>query len=539
MAKIENFRLNIWSVFTITLALLITVPILFILLSLAEKSDKTWQHIVYTLLPRYLWHSSLLTSGVALLSVVGGLSTAWLVTAYEFPMRRYFEWLLALPLAVPTYIVAYIYAVMTGYTGVFSDICRYFGWANAFPLDIMNLGGAIFIISFVLYPYVYLINRSVFLLQSQSIIEVSRVLGKPMWYAFFKVALPLARPAIAASVFLITMDVLNEYGAVKYYGVTTFTTGIFKAWFSMGNVHAAIKLSAVLLIIVVLLVWFERKVRAGQKYASNQPSYKVLQRKKLSHLPGVLAFFVCLIPTLLGFFIPVGQLLVWTLGSYQEVVHNDFWHWVLNSLWLAVVAAFVTVSIAIIISYTLRLHTHPFINVLANIANMGYTVPGAVIAIGVMVSFLGFDKSLKSLFNHLGWQMGLLLSGTAISLIFAYLVRFLAVAYHPITSGFEKSAKSVDEASQSLGASSIKTLFRITLPTLKWPIATAYILVFVETLKELPLSIILRPFNFDTLAIKAYELANEELIQLAAVPSLIIVLFSAISVLFAIELLEN
>ncbi|MCG8604919.1 iron ABC transporter permease [bacterium] len=539
---IRGVRLNLngWSVTTCLVVLGVSTPILFVLASLFQASSDVWRHVVNTLLPAYIANSVLLVLGTGALTFLLGVSTAWLLTVYRFPGHRIFEWALILPLAIPTYIVAYTYAGMLDYTGPLQSILRGALGANAgLSVDIMSLPGVILVVSIVLYPYVYVITRASFMQQSSSVFEAAQILGRTRAQMFFQIALPLARPAIVAGLLLVAMETLNDYGAAKYYGVSTFTTGIFRAWFSMGDSDAAIRLCAGLMVFVLLLITLERLQRGKAKFENAASHYRPIRKQALSGWNAKTASLVCFLPLALGFLFPVAQLVFWSYQTGSSVLNHEFMTLLLNSFVMAAAAALLTVLVALVIVYSVRLHQSSIMQHLSKIAILGYSIPGAVIAIGVMLPFARIDAFLSSISAQLDGARGLFLSGTLFMVLFAYLVRFLALALNPLESGFEKSCSRLDEASRSLGTSPLRTLFTINLPLIKSALLAAVILVFVDVLKELPLTLILRPFNFDTLATRAFELASDEMVAESANAALVIIAVGILPVVVVNKLLTR
>jgi iron(III) transport system permease protein len=539
---VRGIRLNLngWSVATCLAVLAVLTPIMFVLASLFQAPSDVWRHIVNTLLLTYVTNSVLLVVGASALTLLLGVSTAWLLTVYRFPGHRLFEWALVLPLAIPTYIVAYTYAGMLDYTGPLQTILRNsFGATAGFSMDIMSLPGVIFVISVVLYPYVYVITRASFMQQTSSVLEAAQILGQTRRQTFFKVALPLARPAIVAGLLLVVMETLNDYGAAKYFGVSTFTTGIFRAWFSMGDADAAIRLCAGLMVFVLFLVTLERLQRGKAKFDNAAGNHRPIRRQRLSGWKANAAFLVCMAPLALGFLFPVAQLVLWAYQTGVSALNQEFLALLLNSFSLATAAALLTVLVALVIVYSVRLHRTSMIRPLSKLAILGYSIPGAVIAIGVMLPFARLDTFLSAVAAQLDGSPGLFLSGTLFMVLFAYLVRFLALALNPLESGLEKSCKQLDEASRSLGTSPLRTLLRINLPLIKGALLGAVILVFVDVLKELPLTLILRPFNFDTLATKAFELASDEMVAESASAALVIIAVGILPVVLVNKLLTK
>lgn len=543
-ARTQNFiskYLSGWGLASILLVAVIGLPVYTLVFEfITGSSDEAWIHIRDTVLADYVLNSLGLVITTGILTLVLGVSSAWVVSVCEVPFRKYFEWLLILPLAIPTYIAAYTYAGIFDYTGPVQYLfSRVFG-VDYMYFDIMNFWGVSVVIALVLYPYVYVVARSSFMNQSASLFEAARVLGSSSSTAFFRIALPIGRPAIIAGLSLVLMEVLNDYGAVKYFGVNTFTTGIFRAWFSLGSAGAAINLSGLLLVFIVILLSAERLQRGRTRIDEGARTGKRIKRYKLKGWKLFAALSACLIPLVFGFFIPFTQLLFWSVSTIAEVFTTDFFILMLNSFGLALMSAFLAVLFALIILYTVRVHKVKFYSLLAKVAPLGYSIPGAVIAIGIMIPLLTFDKQIISLFESLGWQNpGLILSGTLFAVTFAYVVRFLMVAISPIDAAFKKVGTELDDAAKSLGAGSRRTLWKINFPLVKSAALSGFILVFVDILKELPLTLILKPFNFHTLSTKAYQLASDEMVVESATPALIIVLIGVVPIIILNRLMSN
>ncbi|EKB49574.1 ABC transporter permease [Cecembia lonarensis] len=531
---------NKWTGYSILILLLVATPLFTIFFKLFDKPGGSWEHIANNLLFGYFQNTIFLLIGVAVLTFLLGVSTAWLVSNYEFPGRRYFEWLLILPLGFPGYIMAYTYVGILDYTGPIQVFLR-----NNFDIqvkgsliDIMNLPGAIFILSITLFPYVFLITRSSFLQQSKTLQEASFLLGANRFTTFFKVALPMARPAIVAGIALAAMEVLNDYGTVKYFGVNTFTTGIFRAWFSMGDASTAIYLAAILMVFVFVILYLESIQRGNRQYSSSNGSQKPTARVHPSIGKKLLYSAICLTIFLLSFLFPFLQLLNWVSMTYHKVVNQDFFLLIYRSFGLAAVTGFSIVVFSVILLYALRLSPFKWVKNITKVATLGYAIPGAVIAVGVMIPFIALDKWIYS--NLITSQTaGLFFSGTLFALVFAYIVRFMAVGYNPVEAGFQKIGIHVNEASRLLGVRSTKTLWKIDLPLIKTSLVSGIILVFVDVLKELPLTLILRPFNYQTLATKAFDMATNEMIAESANAALIIILTGIIPIIFLNRLIRK
>jgi len=509
----------------VTIAWVLALPILVIVGYLFLGSMSVWQHLLSTVLTDYVANSLALLVGVSFGTLLIGVPTAWLTSVCEFPGRKFFTWALLLPLAFPAYIIAYTYTGLLDFAGPVQSAIRDLtglGYGDYWFFEIRSLGGAIAMLSLVLYPYVYLLSRAAFLEQSTSSLEVSRTLGYTPWKSFSQLALPLARPAIIAGLTLALMETLADYGTVQYFGVSTFTTGIFRTFYGLGDTAAAAQLAAVLLSFVTLLIVLERYSRRKARYFS---SAEQRTRPKLIALGKYQwpAFFACFIPLLLGFLIPGGTLLYWALGQ-AEFVASDFIELSWNSFSLAFTAALIAVVLSLILAYAKRLHDKRHINTAVAVARMGYALPGTIIAIGVLIPLAWLDHQVINLVKVVfGVDLGLLLSGTLFALLFAYTVRFLAVSIGAVQTGLDKIKPSLDFAGRSLGCAPIEVLKRIHLPLMRSSVLTALLIVFVDVLKELPATLILRPFNFNTLAVRAHELASDERLIDAAPASLMIV----------------
>lgn len=531
MTKTTTYWWSKWTGSAIIILLLVLTPIFTIIIKLFEKPGEHWGHIVSNLLPSYFSNSFILLVGVALFTFLIGVSMAWLVSIYEFPGRKYFEWLLILPLAFPSYMMGYSYVGILEYTGPIQAFLR-----NNFDyhikgaiVDIMNMPGAIFILSISLFPYVYVICRASFMRQSNQLQEAALLLGSNRIRVFSKIALPMARPAIAGGIALVGMEVLNDYGTVKYFGVDTFTSGIFRAWFSFGDINTAIYLSAILTLIVLVLIWLENLQRGSRVWTSqsesSKPTLRINTRFKSTRW---LYTSLCTVVLLISFIFPLLQLFYWVSLTWRNVINTEFFLLILRSFSLAIGAAIAIAALSIVLLYAIRLSPLKWTRYIARTASLGYAIPGAVIAVGVMIPMMKIDRFIIWLSSN---QSGMILSGTLIILVVAYIVRFMAVGYNSIDAGFQKTGPAVNEVARSLGASPIRTLLKIDLPLIKNSIAGAILLAFVDILKELPLTLILRPFNFHTLATKAFDMATNEMIAESANASLIVVLTGIIPII--------
>ena len=532
-------RLGALGGIALAIGVLLALPVLFVVSSVFREANETWAHLAATSLPAYAVNTVVLLVLVAWGVVSMGVLSAWLVTAYRFPGRDLLEWTLMLPLAMPAYVMAYAYTDWLQFTGPVQSALRALtGWRAGeywFP-EIRSLVGAAAMLSFALYPYVYLIARTAFHEMPRSAVEAARLAGHGPWAAFFRVVVPLARPAIAAGASLALMETLADFGTVSYFALEVFTTGIFKAWFSMGDVVAAAQLSSCLLAFVVLLLALERASRSRAAYHSIAPR-KPVPPVRLRGGAAALALLACGAPVCFGFLLPAILLGTLAWGERAAYLGARFAALVANSFSVAGLTAVIAVILATLMAYAGRLTRSRAVGATNRLAGLGYAVPGAVVAVGVLVPLGRIDNALADAIESLfSVKTGLLLTGTAVALVYAYLVRLLAVALQTTEAGLTKITPNMEHAARSLGASAGATLFRVHIPLLAGSLATAALLVFVDVLKELPATFALRPFNFDTLAIEAYNLAKDERLAEAAVPSLVIV---AVGLLPLVYVLKN
>jgi iron(III) transport system permease protein len=532
------FWWNKWTGLFLLIFLIISIPLFTIVFHLFDSPGEAWGHMRDNLLKSYFLETITLLAGVSVCTLILGVTTAWFVSNYEFPGRRYFEWLLILPLGFPAYLMAYAYTGLLDYTGLVHTFIRDTLHINLHGrlFDLMNMPGAIFILSVSLFPYVYLISRTSFLQRSKTYQEASSLLGSGKWATFFKVALPMARPAIVGGIALAGMEVLNDYGTVKYLGVNTFTTGIFRAWFSMGDATTAIYLSAILLIFVFGILYLESWQRGSRKFSAAASSRKPLTRYSPSLAVKILLTTGFTFVFFLSFGLPLLQIVHWVSLTYSKVINQEFFRLIWHSFALATGSGVLIVICSVIILYAVRLAPFKWMKNLAKITTLGYSIPGAVIAVGIMIPLLTIDKWF---IQAIGSHIGLLLSGTVFALIFAYMVRFMAVGYNSIESGFQKIGPQVNEAGRILGAGTYSTLWRVDLPLIKTSILGGILLVFVDVMKELPLTLILRPFNFHTLATKAFDMATNEMIPESANAALVIILTGILPVIFLNRLIRR
>ena len=509
-------------------ALLVGLPVASVGLNLfAGGTSSTWTHLVNTVLPEYILNSLWLCLGVGCGVGLLGVATAWLTAMHDFPGRRLFSWALVLPLAMPAYVMAYVYTDLLQFVGpVQTTLRETFGWAHGdywFP-DIRTLPGAMLMFVCVLYPYVYLLARSAFLERASGMLEAARTLGMGPWRAFFAVSLPLARPAIVAGVALALMETLADYGTVAYFAVNTFTTGIYRAWFSLGDRIAAAQLAAMLLGFVLFLLMAEKISRGRARYNNTTGRNRPMAGARLNGIRAALAFLACAVPLLLGFVLPAILLLKMALTEGDAQFGQRFLVLSRNSFVLAGITAMIAVFLALIMAYGARLSKTAFANGLNRLVGLGYAVPGAVIAVGVLIPVTRLDNWLAGEWEvWFGHNPGLLLTGGIAALIYAYLARFLGVALHTVETSLAKITPNMDDAARCLGLGQGETLRRVHAPMLRGSLLTAGLLVFVDVMKELPATLVMRPFNFDTLATQTYTLASDERLAEASTAALAIV----------------
>lgn len=516
------------------LALLLCVPIALLFGQSLVASSDVWLHLWETVLGDYVSNSLLLAMGVATGTLLLGVPTAWLTASCEFPLRRTMSLLLMLPMAMPAYIIAYTYTGLLDFAGPVQSWIRGLtglGYGDYWFFEIHSVGGAICMLSLVLYPYVYLMARAAFLAQPAHLLEASRLLGESPGRSFYRLSLPLARPALAAGVALALMETLADYGTVQYFGVSTFTTGIFRTYYGFGDEGATAQLAMVLLGFVLCLYTLERYSRRRIPYHSSAEGGKGSKRLELGSVGRVLIPLLCVLPPALGFFLPVGLLASWSLESL-EWQQPEFFELAWNSFSLAAMASLLSLLLALLLAYAQRLQKSPAVSWAVQFASMGYALPGTIIAIGVMTLLAWLDHHWVAwLEETFGLELGLLFSGTLVALLFAYSIRFLTVSMGAISSGLQAIKPSLDHSARLLGRSPSQVLRQIHFPLLKGSVLTALLIVFVDVMKELPATLILRPFNFNTLAVRAYELASDERLTDAAPASLMIIAVGLLPVL--------
>lgn len=533
-----NFSVkNLWP-FLITIFLLILLaPIFFVLISLFGEYNENWSHLYNYVLSKYLLNSFFLILGVSILSIILGVGSAWLITNYDFVNKAWLEWAVILPLAVPPYILAYTFTGLFDSYGTANEIIRIIFDTKDnyifFP-NVRNIYGAIIVFSFTLYPYIYLTTRMAFLNQSRSLMEAGTLMGLNSWSLFYKLAIPLIRPALIAGLALVIMETISDFGAVEHFAVQTFTTGIFRTWFGMYDLNTAMQLSSLLLIFIAFFVVLERTERNKMSYTYSNSTFRKTDSKKLKGLKSICAFLFCFTPLFVGFILPIIELTNWAIffpseNFFSENVIYSFF----NTIWLGISAGIICTMFALFINFLKRFDEDFFLNSSSQLLALGYALPGLVLAVGIIQFFSFLDDYFIRYFLKIS------LVGSLIGLIIAYTIKAYALANNTIESGFKRISSSIDDASLSLKGSKFSIFYRIHMPLLKTSILTSLLLVISEVIKELPATLILRPFNFDTLAVSTYIYASEERMYEAASPAMLIVLVGLIPIFFLSRIIRD
>ncbi len=523
------------TVLSVVVVAFVMVPVVAVLASIGTPTDGLWDHLVNTRLAEYLGNSIVLLAAVSMLAAVAGTGCAWLVTMYRFPGRRWLEWMLVLPLAMPAYVLAYTWTDLLQFTGPVQTMLREatgWQWRDYWFPEIRSVGGAAFVLASALYPYVYVAARAMFVSQSVCALEVSRTLGCGPAAMFRRVGLPLARPAIVAGTAFVMMETLADFGAVSFFEVHTFTTGIYRTWYGYANPAAAAQLASVLLLFVYALLVLERWNEGRRRFSHTTGRYRPIPRMSLSRPKALVATFFCLLPVSAGFLVPAATLATMVVEAGDVLSVTRLARLTLNTALVATLTSIAAIGIGLASVYAQRHDDSVPRRLLMRFALLGYATPGVVIGVGLLVALGAADRWLGALVETVaGIDVGLVLSGTVFAVIYGCTVRFFAVAYSPIEAGFKKIRPSLEDAARTLGRRPSQ-LFRVVhLPLLKGSVFSATLLVFVDVMKELPATMLLRPFNFDTLAVEAYQLATTERLDGAAGPALVIVLAGLVPVL--------
>ncbi|MFL6577369.1 MAG: ABC transporter permease, partial [Povalibacter sp.] len=523
----RNWRLQTLGVL---IALPAILPLLVILLALLSPETAVWSHLSRYVLPEVIANTLKLVVGVAIVAGALGTALAWLIATYEFPARRWLEWALLLPLAIPAYVLAFVAVAFLDYSGPLQTILRsFFGGAIRLP-PIRSTGGVILVLSLAFYPYVYLLARSAFLSQGQRALEVAQGFGYSRTAAIWRVALPMARPWIASGIALVCMETLADFGAVAIFNFNTFTTAIYRAWFGMFSIHAALELSAVLLLFVFGVLFVDRRSRKGLRFSSARDVSRSAARVVLRGARAWIATACASAVFALGFALPVAQLIWWTIHSAAQDLDARYWSFAAHSVLLAISAAIVIVLASLVLGYLQRRSDSRWTNGLVQTATLGYAVPGTVLAVGIMYPLVMLNNGVQDLLRSMFGSSAptLLLQGTLVGVLLAYMARFLAVGFQPVETGLHRITRTLDEASIGLGVTGSRLVRSIHAPLLRTSLFTAAILVFVEVMKEMPITLLTRPFGWDTLAVRVFNMTSIGEWERAALPSLAIVLVGLI-----------
>ena len=525
-----------WTVSAIAAAVLVAVPIAAILAESLGPSGQIMQHLASTVLPRLVLNTIVLAGGVAVLTTIVGVSLAWLTAACEFPGRKLFSWLLLLPMAVPAYVMAFTFLGLMDFSG---PLYRFLSAAGLpAPSDPRSVWGVILIMSLSLYPYVYLLSRNAFLSMGVRGMEAARSLGTSPLKAFFTVALPMARPWIAGGVMLVIMEVLADFGAVSIFNYDTFTTAIYKAWFGFFSLSAAAKLSGILVVFALSVFLAEQKMRSEMRFTTMGREQSQSDRFVLVGASRFAALFYTGAVFTVAFLVPVGQLIVWCASSFTRDFDQGYWTDLGHTLLLGALASGLICTAALVLSYAARLHPKNMVRHLVRTSTLGYALPGTVLAVGVVIPSAGVDNLLASVTDFLGLPLLPAIQGTVPVMLAAYMVRFMAVGFNPVDSAMQRVTRSIDETARTLGSRGLGLLRRVYVPMLRGGILTAAVLVLVDVMKEMPITLMTRPFGMDTLAVKIFELTSEGEWHRAALPAVTLILTGLIPVALLSRLSE-
>ena len=528
-------RLSYWSSLPLAVLVVFTAPILIVILSLFGGFSENWFHIFDYLIFDYVKSSLILVLGVASIVLAVGTVTAWIVTTYNFPGKRFFEWALILPLAIPPYILAYTFTGLFDPFGDANNLARsLLGMDNNFVLfpNVRNIYGAIIVFGFTLYPYVYLVSRSAFINLSRSMQESARLLGLSQFQVFYKLSLPLIRPAVIGGLMLVVMETLSDFGAVDHFAIQTFTTGIFRTWYGLYDLQTAMQLASLLLLVIVIFYILERNNRGNEIYSSNNSTFSPNIEQNLYGINAFFAFSLCFTPIFIGFLLPIIELSIWAYEVNLKFFDANFINTFTNTIGLSLVTGLVCAALALLINFSVRYKPLFVINRLSSLLSVGYAVPGLILAVGIVQLFVYLDTSVFS-------SLDVLLTGSLFGLILAYVIKTYALANSSIESGYERISNSLDDSSKILGTVGWSLLRKIHMPLLKTSILTSILLVMSDVIKELPATLILRPFNFETLAVSTYVYASEERMIQAAAPAIAIVMTGLIPIFFLSKMIRS
>ena len=528
-------RLSYWNSLPVAVLVVFTAPILIVILSLFGGFSENWFHIFDYLIFDYVKSSLILVLGVASIVLAVGTVTAWIVTTYNFPGKRFFEWALILPLAIPPYILAYTFTGLFDPFGDANNLARsLFGMDSNFVLfpNVRNIYGAIIVFGFTLYPYVYLVSRSAFINLSRSMQESARLLGLSQFQVFYKLSLPLIRPAVIGGLMLVVMETLSDFGAVDHFAIQTFTTGIFRTWYGLYDLQTAMQLASLLLLVIVIFYILERNNRGNELYSSSNSTFSPNIEQNLYGINALLAFSLCFTPIFIGFLLPIIELSIWAYEVNLKFFDANFINTFTNTIGLSLITGLVCAGLALLINFSVRYKPLFVINRLSSLLSVGYAVPGLILAVGIVQLFVYLDNSVFS-------SLDVVLTGSLFGLILAYVIKTYALANSSIESGYERISNSLDDSSKILGTVGWSLLRNIHMPLLKTSILTSILLVMSDVIKELPATLILRPFNFETLAVSAYVYASEERMIQAAAPAIAIVMTGLIPIFFLSKMIRS
>jgi len=526
---------NLWQYLPYLVLAIFVLPVLVIVSSLFGEWSENWTHIYNYVLFDTVVNSLILMVGVSILVLVLGTSTAWIVTNYDFFAKNVLEWALILPLSIPPYILAYTFTGLFDTYGTANNLVRdLFGLQQNYAVfpNVRNITGAIVVFSFTLYPYVYLISRSAFLNQSRSMLEAGRMLGLNRLQIFYKLALPIVRPAVFAGLMLVLMETLSDFGAVQHFAVQTFTTGIFRTWYGMYDIDTAMQLASLLLLFVGVFYILEKYSRNNAKYTSSSSTFKPTASHRLQGFKAVIAFILCFLPIFIGFILPVLELSVWAFDHNLGFFNKAFLQTTLNTILLAMVSALLCSTVCLLVSFSIRPQKNRYSRQVSSVLSLGYAVPGLVLAVGIIKLFTWLDKTLLV-------NTDIVLTGSLMGLVVAYIIKSYALANSSIESGYERISTSMDDSARMLKSKGFNLLRRVHFPLLKASFLTSTLLVTSEVVKELPATLILRPFNFDTLAVSTYIYAAEERMTQAAAPAIAIVLVGLIPIFILTKMIRK
>lgn len=533
-----------WSLAGYAVAALLVLPLFALIFQAFQPDEAVFGHLMATVLPTYIINSLLLIFWVSLGALLLALPCAWLMARCDFVGRRYLQWALLLPLAMPAYIVAYVYTDLLDYAGpVQRGLRSIFGWDSPqdyfFP-DIRTLGGAACMLSLVLFPYIYLLARTAFMEQSLSLAHASRIMGCSPWQSFWRLSLPMARPALAVGVALVAMETAADFATVNYFAVPTLTTAVYDTWLGYGNLTAAAKLSAIILLVVFSLIGFERFARRKQQLFQKQSRIQVTDLYRLSMTQTLVALSFCGMLLLLAFLLPFGILLSYAIGYFEQSWDKSFWQLSLNSLSLALITSLLCCLIALLLMFVRRISPRQSDALPSRLASTGYALPGTVLAIGVLVPLTMLDFAINDLADLFGIAgPGLILTGSVMALIFAFCVRFVAIAIGSVESSYKRISPSLDMVSLTMGQTPRQLLRRVHLPLLAKGLFAGALLVFIESMKELPAALLLRPIGFENLATYVFQFASDEKLEHGALAAIVIVLVGLVPLIYLNRSLEH